>query len=94
MPFLLADERKGIDYLNLLSLSREILSIGLGVGGNIYGVGLHNSPYLKYIYSAETLEYFKELKEMLDPNNILNPGKLIESKVPDQLTPPPPRQER
>ncbi|MFX0132931.1 MAG: FAD-binding oxidoreductase [Candidatus Hodarchaeota archaeon] len=91
MPFLLADERKGMDYLKLLSFSREIISLGLGVGGTIYGVGIHNAPYLKYIHSNETLNLFKDLKKILDPNNILNLGKIIESKVPDQLVPAPPK---
>ncbi len=94
MPFLLTDERKGMDYLKLLSLSREIISIGVGVGGTVYGVGLHNTPYLNYIYSTETLNLFTELKKFLDPDNILNPGKIIERKVPDQLSPKPPKQKR
>ncbi|NVM00722.1 MAG: FAD-binding oxidoreductase [Candidatus Helarchaeota archaeon] len=94
MPFLLADERKGMDYLKLLSLSREIINLGLGVGGTVYGVGLHNTPYLKHVYSSEALNFFKEIKNMLDPNNILNPGKITESRVPDQLSPPPPKQKR
>ncbi|MHA1298459.1 MAG: FAD-binding oxidoreductase [Candidatus Helarchaeota archaeon] len=89
MPYILADERKGVEYIKFLSFSREIVRIGLELGGMLYGVGLHNAPYLKYIYSAETLELFKKLKHKLDPNNILNPGKMVESRVPDQLITPP-----
>ncbi|MHA1378596.1 MAG: FAD-binding oxidoreductase [Candidatus Helarchaeota archaeon] len=89
MPFLLADERKGVEYIKLLSISRKIVSSGLELGGTLYGVGLHNTPYLKYIYSSETLRLFKKLKDTVDPNNILNPGKIIENRVPDQLVFPP-----
>jgi FAD/FMN-containing dehydrogenase len=35
-------------------------------------------PYLDYTRSAEEIEYMKALKQVFDPNGIMNPGKLFD----------------
>jgi glycolate oxidase subunit GlcD len=50
-------------------------------GGSIsaeHGVGLLKKPYLKYSRSKSEIEYMKSIKRVFDPNNIINPGKLID----------------
>lgn len=42
-----------------------------------HGIGLLKKPYLAKQKSPETLEYFRSLKQMFDPNNILNSGKVV-----------------
>ncbi|VAW36336.1 D-2-hydroxyglutarate dehydrogenase [hydrothermal vent metagenome] len=42
-----------------------------------HGVGLIKQPYLGYSRSAEEIKLLKGIKQLFDPNNILNPGKLL-----------------
>lgn len=43
-----------------------------------HGVGLTKKPYLEYTRSKEELSYMKALKLAFDPNNVMNPGKLLD----------------
>lgn len=42
-----------------------------------HGVGMIKKPYLGYSRSPQEIELLKGIKSVFDPNNILNPGKLI-----------------
>ena len=42
-----------------------------------HGIGLDKRPYLPVSRSAEEIAMMRSLKGMMDPNNILNPGKVI-----------------
>ncbi|MGO8916433.1 MAG: FAD-binding oxidoreductase [Stellaceae bacterium] len=49
-------------------------------GGSIsaeHGIGLEKRPYLGWSRSAEEIALMRSLKQMLDPRNILNPGKVL-----------------
>jgi len=43
-----------------------------------HGVGMTKKPYLEYTRSAEEIAYMRAVKAAFDPNNIMNPGKLID----------------
>lgn len=43
-----------------------------------HGVGMTKKPYLHITRSAEEIEYMKALKQVFDPNLIMNPGKLFD----------------
>jgi FAD/FMN-containing dehydrogenase len=43
-----------------------------------HGVGLLKKPYLQYARSAAEIAYMKGIKQVFDPHNILNPGKLFD----------------
>lgn len=43
-----------------------------------HGVGLTKKAYLKYSRSAEEIAYMKAIKQVFDPNNVVNPGKLLD----------------
>ncbi|MBF7682831.1 FAD-binding oxidoreductase [Acinetobacter sp. B5B] len=43
-----------------------------------HGVGMTKKPYLAYTRSAEEIEYMKALKQVFDPNLVMNPGKLFD----------------
>jgi len=45
-----------------------------------HGDGLARSEFIKKQYGAKNYEIFKEIKNFFDPNNILNPGKIISKK--------------
>lgn len=42
-----------------------------------HGVGLVKRDYLEYSRSAAEIELMKQVKKIFDPDNILNPGKLV-----------------
>jgi len=51
-------------------------------GGSIsaeHGIGVLKKPYLYYSRSDEEIIYMKAIKRIFDPNNIMNPGKLIDA---------------
>ncbi len=59
---------------------KEIFEATLRLGGSIsgeHGIGLSKAPYLPMELSADTLGAMKKIKRALDPNNILNPGKIF-----------------
>jgi FAD/FMN-containing dehydrogenase len=43
----------------------------------IGGDGIDRSPYLPYMYNQHTVEIFKKIKEVWDPEHIFGPGKKI-----------------
>jgi FAD/FMN-containing dehydrogenase len=51
------------------------------IGGSIsaeHGIGLQKRDFLSWTRSPEELGLMRTLKRALDPNNILNPGKILE----------------
>ncbi len=43
-----------------------------------HGVGLLKKPYLEYSRPAAEIAYMKAVKQVFDPNGIMNPGKLFD----------------
>lgn len=43
-----------------------------------HGVGLLKKDYLSYTRSPVEIEYLKGIKRVFDPNNVMNPGKVID----------------
>jgi glycolate oxidase subunit GlcD len=43
-----------------------------------HGVGMTKKAYLKYTRSEAEIDYMRAVKAVFDPNNIMNPGKLID----------------
>ncbi len=61
-------------------ISGEIFDIALALGGQItgeHGVGATRSKYLEKAVGLKTLKLFQGIKQLFDPNNILNPGKIL-----------------
>jgi glycolate oxidase len=59
---------------------REIFAATLRLGGSItgeHGIGLSKAAYLPMELGTEALAAMKRIKHALDPNNILNPGKIF-----------------
>lgn len=45
-----------------------------------HGVGLLKANYLGHSKSPELISYMQQIKEVFDPNNILNPYKVLPQK--------------
>jgi glycolate oxidase len=62
---------------------KEIFEAVLRMKGSIsgeHGIGLSKAAYLPMELGPEALKTMKRIKDALDPNNILNPGKIFLSK--------------
>lgn len=45
-----------------------------------HGIGFHKAKYLKYSKKPEAIGFMKDIKQLMDPNGILNPYKVLPSK--------------
>jgi glycolate oxidase len=62
------------------AIVREIFAATLRFGGSItgeHGIGTFKAAYLPMELGPETLGAMRRIKQALDPNNILNPGKIF-----------------
>ncbi len=80
-PTYLTDERNA-DEMHRVELSlAEIVDRTLAVGGTItgeHGVGLAKKPYLHQQLGDNSYQLLKLVKQTLDPEGLLNPGKIFE----------------
>lgn len=63
-----------------LRVKRRLFEAGKALGGVItaeHGVGAQKIPDLHYTLTRKEIELMKALKRVFDPNNILNPGKVL-----------------
>lgn len=61
---------------------RETFAVSVSLGGTIsgeHGIGYVKAPYLEMALTNETIETMRRIKRALDPNGILNPGKMFVS---------------
>jgi len=72
-----------ISNSNIEKMRREIYEITISLGGTItaeHGIGLSKIPYLDIALDEKEIDLMRKIKEVFDPKNILNPGKIF----PDQ----------
>ncbi len=58
----------------------EVMKLCVDQGGTIsgeHGVGSEKLEYMKLMYDAGELQAMRDIKQVFDPNDILNPGKII-----------------
>ncbi|SEA29339.1 glycolate oxidase [Desulfuromusa kysingii] len=63
---------------------KEVFSETLKLNGTMsgeHGVGITKAPFISMELEGNTVDYMKTIKKALDPNNILNPGKMFPSDV-------------
>lgn len=80
-PTFLTDERDA-DQMHRVELAlTEIVDRTLAVGGTItgeHGVGLAKKPFLRQQLGDHSYDLLKLVKRALDPDGLLNPGKIFE----------------
>jgi len=65
---------------NLDTAIREIFELTVSLGGTIsgeHGIGYSQKSYLPIALGRNELELMKKIKNSMDPNNIMNPGKIF-----------------
>ncbi|TXT64482.1 MAG: putative Glycolate oxidase subunit GlcD [Promethearchaeota archaeon] len=68
------------DFKKIGDLQKTLIDQTMSLGGTItaeHGCGLWKAPYLPLEHGKEGVELMKKIKQVFDPNNILNPGKMI-----------------
>jgi glycolate oxidase len=79
-PTILTDKRNEDEWQRVESAISAIFDRALDLGGTLsgeHGTGIAKSCYLEKETSPATIVYSQRIKQALDPNNILNPGKII-----------------
>ena len=64
-------------------IASEFFSSVVEIGGSItgeHGDGLARSEFVKLQYDNQTYSVFEKIKKQFDPQNILNPGKIISNQ--------------
>ncbi len=77
----LISNRKKIGMIK--NIATQFFEETIKMGGTItaeHGDGLARSEFVKLQYGSKNYQIFKEIKKFFDPNNILNPGKIITQK--------------
>ncbi|HEV8437166.1 MAG TPA: FAD-linked oxidase C-terminal domain-containing protein [Methylomirabilota bacterium] len=64
------------------AMAGEIFDLVLEYGGAIsseHGDGRARSPFLERVYGPKIMQAFRELKAAFDPQNLMNPGNIVDS---------------
>ena len=83
-PVVLTDSRDKEHFARAHQCVDEIIEIALSLGGVIsgeHGIGLEKARFLKKAMDPVAIEIMKQIKDVLDPRHILNPGKIWEETI-------------
>jgi len=87
-PTVLTDARDQDEMARVEKAFEEIFSTAIELGGTItgeHGVGAMKAPYLKWKLGESGIAMMRAIKSALDPNNILNPGKLFYEEKTEEV---------
>jgi len=82
-PIINLKTSQGVQQLH--SISEAVIESAIGYGGTStgeHGEGLARSYYNEKVYGSELHQAFKEIKGLFDPQNIFNPGKIVDTPLP------------
>jgi glycolate oxidase len=80
-PTFLTDERNPDEMRRVHEAFQEIFDEAVRLGGTItgeHGVGVAKKEFLPKFVGAAQMRVMRELRRALDPNGILNPGKMFD----------------
>jgi glycolate oxidase len=84
-PSVFTDMSNEEDFARAQRVLEEIFEAALSMGGVLsgeHGIGLEKQSMFKRAIDPKALELMIQIKHLLDPNNILNPGKIwVEEEV-------------
>ena len=78
-PTILTDKRNKEEFHRVEAAIEEIFDKALALGGTLsgeHGTGLAKAPFLEKEAGYSSILFSRQLRAALDPNNILNPGKI------------------
>lgn len=89
-PGHLIDARDPDEVRRVLLVADEIHDLALRMGGTVtgeHGVGAVRAPYMRREHGP-ALDTMREIKRALDPQGIMNPGKIFTVEPPSPVAPP------
>ena len=82
-PNYMTDERDKEQFARAERTVFEVEEAAIELGGSItgeHGVGLYKKRLLEKMVGSPSMQMMRTLKQMMDPNNVLNPGKILDLK--------------
>jgi glycolate oxidase len=79
-PIILFDARNPDELERAKAAGEDILNHCIQVGGSItgeHGVGMEKNELMSRLFPADTLAAIQSFKDLFDPDNRLNPGKVL-----------------
>ena len=79
-PIILFNHHRPEEYERTKRAGADILEYCISVGGSItgeHGVGMEKNEMMPLLFPAGSLEMIGRLKNVFNPDNRLNPGKLL-----------------
>lgn len=83
---IMVDKNNSQEYKNGIQARDRLFDFVIKEGGTIsgeHGVGNTKSPYLYKELDPAAIQVMREIKQLFDPNNILNPGKIFPGSGPE-----------
>ncbi len=71
----------------MAAIADDVFGVVMGYGGSMsgeHGDGIARSKYNKWLFGDKLYQAFLDLKGVMDPQNILNPGKVVNAPDPTQ----------
>ncbi len=85
-PAILCDARNPAVMQRVFNACDEIVALCIDRDGSItgeHGVGIEKRKYMPAMYTAAELSAMLDLKHLLDPHKLLNPGKIFPDQTPE-----------
>lgn len=79
-PTILTDARDKDEMERVYKAVDEIFKKALELGGTLsgeHGIGIAKAKYLEWEFGESGMDVLRKIKNALDPDNILNPGKMV-----------------
>lgn len=79
-PLILTDDRNEEEMKRVDAAIDEMFRAALDLGGTLsgeHGIGMIKQKYMQWEFGDEGLELMRTIKRAVDPNNIMNPGKMF-----------------
>lgn len=79
-PMIVTDKRDKEEWIRVEEAVTEIFQLAVDLGGTLsgeHGIGISKKPFMPLIYKEPEFQLLRELKQVLDPKGILNPGKIM-----------------
>ncbi len=73
--FLKKEQEHFVDEL-LSKLFKKVIELGGSLSGE-HGIGIAKKGFINYQLSSRVIELHRKIKEIFDPENLLNPGKIF-----------------
>jgi glycolate oxidase subunit GlcD len=90
-PMLLIPDPEDQDLIRRIHhVGREIVKCSVEMGGSLtgeHGVGIEKREYMSLMHNSEELMTMWDVKQVFDPGNILNPGKVFPPPTPGESGP-------